>query len=97
MLFEKYGHVIIPKGTILFRRFPHNEIADNMFFAFKKSLAKVGQAHNDVQEWKCLQDIKVLFMASHFDSYGNIYIAQSMKFSIIYFQKLTLQIMDVLK
>lgn len=73
MLFEKYGHVIIPRGTILFRRFPHNEIADNMFFAFKESIAKLGQADNDVQEWKCLQDIKVLFMASHFDSHGNVY------------------------
>jgi hypothetical protein len=67
-LFEKYGHCIIPKNTILFRGFNDESYDDCMFFGTKYFVAKA--FGNNVQVWRTKKAMKVLFLVKHLNNKG---------------------------
>ena len=62
---DMYGYCIIPRNTLLFRGHPDTSIDDCMFFATKKWVA--GAFNENVQIWKTITDIEVLFLVEYVD------------------------------
>ena len=62
-LYNKYGHCVIPKNTLLFRGHKGKSFDDCMFFATKHFVANA--FYDKVQVWKTTTEIKVLFLVEH--------------------------------
>lgn len=56
----KYGYCVIPKNTLLFRGYEIVDLRDILYFGTKFNVAK--GFNENVQIWKTLADIRVLFM-----------------------------------
>jgi len=81
-LLTKHGHVIIPKNTLLYRGNTSIEINECMFFALIPTIASA--FGSDVQVWKVISNIQVIFLIDYIDHQSNSFSSIPLLYNYIF-------------